>query len=149
MDFVILPVHWMILFVALLGIELLTMGLTTVWFAGGAIAGLIANMCGAGFWTQMIAFVAVSFLLLFVTRPFAVKYVNKEHVSTNVDELIGMEALVLEDIDNLKSAGKVQVRGMEWTARSKEQKTTIAKDQIVEICAVEGVKLIVKEKENC
>ena len=92
--------------------------------------------------------VAVSFLLLFFTRPFAVKYVNKGHISTNVDELIGMEGVVLEEIDNLKSTGKVQVRGMEWTARSQDQDKRIEKDKIVEICAIEGVKLIVKEKEN-
>ena len=95
MDFVMLPVYWMILFILLLVIELLTMGLTTIWFAGGALAGLIANVCGLSFWPQMMAFVAVSFLLLFFTRPFAVKYVNKGHVSTNVDELIGMEGVVL------------------------------------------------------
>ena len=148
MNFVMLPVHWMILFILLLVIELLTMGLTTIWFAGGALAGLIANVCGLEFWPQMMAFVAVSFLLLFFTRPFAVKYVNKGHVSTNVDELIGMEGVVLEEIDNLKSTGKVQVRGMEWTARSQDQDKSIEKDKIVEICAIEGVKLIVKEKEN-
>ena len=65
-----------------------------------------------------------------------------------MDELIGMEGVVLEEIDNLKSTGKVQVRGMEWTARSQDQDKRIEKDKIVEICAIEGVKLIVKEKEN-
>ena len=147
MDFVMLPVHWMILFILLL-VELLTMGLTTIWFAGGALAGLIANVCGLDFWPQMMAFVAVSFVLLFFTRPFAVKYVNKGHVSTNVDELIGMEGVVLEEIDNLRASGRVQVRGMEWTARSQNQEQKIAKDKIIEVCAIEGVKLIVKEKEN-
>ena len=140
--------YWLLLFIALIVIEIITLGLTTIWFAGGALAGLIANVCGLSFWPQMMAFVAVSFLLLFFTRPFAVKYVNKGHVSTNVDELIGMEGVVLEEIDNLKSTGKVQVRGMEWTARSQDQDKRIEKDKIVEICAIEGVKLIVKEKEN-
>ena len=73
---------------------------------------------------------------------------NKGHVSTNVDELIGMEGVVLEEIDNLRASGKVQVRGMEWTARSQNQERRIAKDKIIEVCAIEGVKLIVKEKEN-
>ena len=147
MDFVMLPVYWMILFVLLLVIELLTMGLTTIWFAGGALAALIAKVCGASFWPQMMVFVAVSFALLFFTRPFAVKYVNRGRVSTNIDELIGMDAVVLEEIDNLRSTGKVQVRGMEWTARAQKQDQIIAKDKIVEICKIEGVKLIVKEKE--
>lgn len=59
-----------------------------------------------------------------------------------------MEGVVLEEIDNLRASGKVQVRGMEWTARSQDQERRIAKDKIIEVCAIEGVKLIVKEKEN-
>ena len=59
-----------------------------------------------------------------------------------------MEGVVLEEIDNLRASGRVQVRGMEWTARSQNQEQKIAKDKIIEVCAIEGVKLIVKEKEN-
>ena len=139
---------WLAILTFFLVAEAVTVQLTTIWFAGGALAGLIANVCGLDFWPQMMAFVAVSFVLLFFTRPFAVKYVNKGHVSTNVDELIGMEGVVLEEIDNLRASGRVQVRGMEWTARSQNQEQKIAKDKIIEVCAIEGVKLIVKEKEN-
>lgn len=148
MEFVMQPVYWMIFFVVLLVIELFTMGLTTIWFAGGAIAGLIANICGFGFWTQMIVFVAVSFLLLVFTRPFAVKYINRKHVSTNAEDLIGRDAVVMEEIDNLQGCGKVQVRGMEWTARSETESQVIEKGKTVEISRIEGVKLIVKEKER-
>lgn len=112
------------------------------------MAGLIANVCGLDFWPQMMAFVAVSFLLLFFTRPFAVKYVNKGHVSTNVDELIGMEGVVLEEIDNLRASGRVQAQRDGMDSQISEQERRIAKDKIIEVCAIEGVKLIVKEKEN-
>lgn len=142
------PLYWLIIFVILLVMELQTMGLTTIWFAGGALVAMVLCLLGLGFWPQMIAFVAVSALLLIFTRPFAVKYINRDHVSTNVDELIGKEAIVLEDIENLQSRGRVQVNGMEWTARSAEPDRCIAKGETVEICRIEGVKLIVKEKEK-
>ncbi len=141
------PVYWLILFLLLLVIEFLTMGLTTIWFAGGAVAAMVVNMLGGNIWVQMITFLTVSFLLLIFTRPFAARYVNRGRVNTNVDELIGAEAVVTETINNLRSTGTVQVHGLEWTARSKKAEVIIEKEKIVEILSVEGVKLIVSEKE--
>lgn len=140
------PYYWLIAFVILLLIEVVTMGLTTIWFAGGAIAGFAANLLGGNIWIQIGAFLAVSFLLLVFTRPFALKYINKDRVKTNVDELAGKLAVVTEEIDNLRASGKVQLKGMEWTARAGEKETVIPKGETVEVLSVEGVKLIVKRK---
>lgn len=141
------PVYWLILFVLLLVIEFVTMGLTTIWFAGGAVAAMVVNMLGGNIWLQCAVFLAVSFLLLLFTRPFAARYVNRGHVATNVDELIGQTAFVTEKIDNLQNTGKVQVRGQEWTARMADGCGAADIDQTVKITAIEGVKLIVKAKE--
>lgn len=141
------PIYWLILFVVLLVIEFLTMGLTTIWFAGGSIVAMVVNMLGGNIWIQLIAFLAVSFLLLVFTRPFAARYINRGRVRTNADELIGADAVVTETINNLRSTGKVQVNGLEWTARSKKAEVIIENGKIVEILSIEGVKLIVKEKE--
>ena len=86
---------WLVVFILLILIELATMGLTTIWFAGGAVAGFVASMLGANVVIQAAAFFAVSILLLFFTRPFAVRYINSNKTKTNVDGLIGQEALVL------------------------------------------------------
>ncbi len=142
------PIYWLGLFVVLLAIEFITMGLTTIWFAGGAIAAMAANMLGAGIWIQCGVFLAVSFVLLLFTRPFAVRYVNRRHVRTNVDSLIGREAYVTEKIDNLHSTGKAQLNGQEWTARAAENTSFIEKGTAVTVTAIQGVKLIVKEKES-
>lgn len=141
------PIYWLVLFALLLVIEVITMGLTTIWFAGGAIAAMVACILGAGLWVQCIIFLAVSFVLLLFTRPFAVRYVNRGHERTNAEGLIGQSACVTEDIDNLRSTGKAQVRGQEWTARSADDKHMIKAGSTVQIAAIEGVKLIVKEKE--
>lgn len=141
------PIYWLVLFALLLVIEVITMGLTTIWFAGGAIAAMVVCILGGNIWIQCAVFLAVSFVLLLFTRPFAVRYINHKHERTNVDGLIGQSAYVTAKIDNLQSTGKAQVRGQEWTARSADDRQTIDKGSTVQIVAIEGVKLIVKEKE--
>lgn len=142
------PIYWLILFIILLVIEIITLGLTTIWFAGGALAAFIASMAGAGFGIQFLLFLIISLLLLFITRPIAMKYFNKDRIKTNVQSLIGTQGIVLEDINNLEETGKVKVNGMEWTARSSSDYKRIAKDTIVEIVEIKGVKAIVKEREE-
>ncbi|MDE7259087.1 MAG: NfeD family protein, partial [Lachnospiraceae bacterium] len=75
-----MTVFWLVILVVLVVIELLTMGLTTVWFAGGALVATIAALFHAPFALQIILFLIVSALLLFFTRPLAVKYFNKDRV---------------------------------------------------------------------
>ena len=136
---------WLVVFILLILIELATMGLTTIWFAGGAVAGFVASMLGANVVIQAAAFFAVSILLLFFTRPFAVRYINSNKTKTNVDGLIGQEALVLEEINNIRETGCAGLEGKEWTARSMND-TVIPKDTVVTVERIEGVKLIVKAK---
>ena len=136
---------WLVVFILLILIELATMGLTTIWFAGGAVAGFVASMLGVNVVIQATAFFAVSILLLFFTRPFAVRYINSNKTKTNVDGLIGQEALVLEEINNIRETGCARLEGKEWTARSMND-TVIPKDTVVTVERIEGVKLMVKAK---
>ncbi len=137
---------WLLIFVALVAIEIATLGLTTIWFAGGALAAVAAAALGAPWGLQIAAFVAVSAILLFFTRPVAVKYFNKERVRTNVESLIGKQAIVISEIDNLHGVGQVTVGGQEWSARSAIQERTMPVGAIVTVRAIDGVKLIVEEK---
>ena len=127
-------VYWLIALVVLLVIEAATLGLATIWFAGGALIALIAAMCGAGFVIQMVCFLVVSLILLIFTRPVAVRFLNKDTLKTNVDRVIGMEGIVAEEIS--------------WTARTESEGGIIPKETVVEVLRVEGVKLIVKVKEK-
>ena len=137
---------WLIALAVLLVVEFMTAALTTIWFAGGALLALICAFFGGPVWLQVFLFAAGSVVLLFLTRPLAVKYLNKGAVHTNADSLIGKEAVVTERIDNLRSTGAVQVNGQVWTARSVNPEHTIEKDEIVMIRAIEGVKLIVGKR---
>ena len=136
---------WLAVFVLLIVIELATMGLTTIWFAGGAVAGFIASLLGANVVIQAVVFFVVSIVLLIFTRPFAVRYINSNKTKTNIDGLIGQEALVLEEINNIRETGCARLEGKEWTARSVDD-TVIPADTVVIVERIEGVKLIVKTK---
>ena len=140
--------YWLILFVILLIVEILTMGLTTIWFAGGALVAFAAGVLGFGTAVQIIVFVVVSVILLIVTRPIAVKYFNKERQKTNAESLIGQQALVLEDIDTLQSKGRVEINGQEWAAKTDEPEGSIEKNTVVVVEGIQGVKLIVRAREE-
>ena len=70
-------IGWVAAFLVFIVIEVATMALTTIWFAGGALAGLILCLLGAGIELQLAVFAAVSFVLLILTRPLALRYVNR------------------------------------------------------------------------
>ena len=134
---------WLMAFIILVVMEFLTMGLTTIWFAIGALTAFFASLFGASFWIQIILFLVVSLVVLVVYRPLAVKYVNSRRTKTNVDDLVGKEAKVTEKIDNLNQTGRVVLNGMDWSARTTIG-GTIDVDTIVKVIEVKGVKLIVE-----
>ena len=140
-------IFWLILFVILLIIEIFTMGLTTIWFAGGAIIAFVLAFIGFELPVQIIVFLLVSILLLVLTRPLAIKFFNKERQRTNVESLIGQKAIVLEKIDTLRGVGRVEVNGMEWSAKTDEPEMLIEAGEIVIIEGIQGVKLIVRKEE--
>lgn len=139
-------IFWLVLFVVLLVVEIATMGLTTVWFAGGALIAFFAAYIHWGIGLQIVLFLAVSILLLVLTRPIAVKYFNQEREKTNVDSLIGQNAVVLEEINTIKATGRVEVNGMEWSAKT-EHTEIIEVNTVVSIKGIQGVKLIVEKVE--
>ena len=136
---------WFGLLVVLIVIEIFTLGLTTIWFAGGALIAWLMALLDLPFIIQGILFVVVSIVLLIFTRPIAVRYFNSKRVKTNADTNIGKTVRVTKAINNLKSEGQVVVGGMEWTARSTDDTVTFAVDEMVRVAAIEGVKLMVEK----
>ena len=143
-----MTVVWLAILVALVVIELLTMRLTTIWFAGGALVATIASSFGAPIVLQIILFLVASALLLYFTRPIAVKYFNKDRVRTNAESLVGRQAIVISEIDNLQGTGQVNVGGMEWSARTRVDGVKLPVGTVTTILAINGVKLIVEERKE-
>ncbi|MDO5410737.1 MAG: NfeD family protein [Lachnospiraceae bacterium] len=138
-------IYWLLICVVLIGVELATMGLTTIWFAAGAFAAFITANIGGNLFVQLLVLIIVSLILLYFTRPVAIKYLNNRTVKTNTESLIGKIAVVTENIDNLGNQGQVSVSGQIWTARSEDDKAGFVQGEQVEITGIKGVKLIVKK----
>ena len=136
---------WIVLLIVAVVVELITMGLTSIWFAGGALVALIASALNGPLWLQIACFVVVSVLLLLFTRPIAVKYFNKDRVKTNAESIVGQQAIVLSQVDNLQGIGQVSVGGQEWSARSVSDDEILEPGNVVEVVAISGVKLICKQ----
>ncbi|MCM1143254.1 MAG: NfeD family protein [Lachnoclostridium sp.] len=143
-----MTIVWLVLLVILVVVELATMGLTTIWFAGGALVAALISIPGTPLALQILLFLVVSLLLLYFTRPIAVKYFNKDRVRTNVESLIGRQAIVISEINNLEGIGQVNTGGMEWSARSSYHDVTLPVGAVVTILGVDGVKLIVEERRE-
>lgn len=143
-----MTMFWLIVLVMLVIIELLTMGLTTIWFAGGALVATIASVFNTPFFLQIILFLVVSAVLLFFTRPLAVRYFNKDRVRTNAESLVGRQAIVISEIDNLQGVGQVNVGGMEWSARTRMDGVRLPVGTVTTILGINGVKLIVEERKE-
>lgn len=148
MDMLSNPIIWLILLIILLAVEVMTLGLSSIWFAGGALIAFFTALLGADLYIQIILFLAVSILLLIFTRPIAVRYLNGRTTATNVDSLIGSRAVVTGEINNLLGEGEIAVNGIPWSARSEQEDLIIEKGKVVEIVKIIGVKAIVKEAKG-
>ncbi len=140
--------YWLITLAVLLVIEIITLGLTTIWFAGGALVAFLLSLVSDSFILELVVFLVVSLVLLFFTRPIAQKYFNKQRVKTNYESLIGRDGKVIERIDNFNNTGQVVVGGLEWTARALDSQEIIETGERVIIREVSGVKLIVEVEEE-
>lgn len=139
---------WLGLLIVFLVVEIATVGLTSIWLAGGALAALILDAVGLNLWLQIGAFLIVSFILLFFTRPFAVKYINSHHEKTNYEGIIGKVVRITEKVDNLHNTGTAVVNGLEWTTRTEDDKEILNPGELAKVVNISGVKLIVKRYEE-
>ncbi|MGN0512771.1 MAG: NfeD family protein [Lachnospiraceae bacterium] len=139
---------WLAIMVLCIIIESVTVGLYTIWFAGGCLVAFFASLMGFGVWTQAGICLIVSGILIIFARPVAQRKLSIGKVKTNVEELIGEKARVIEKIDNIAGTGRAIVRGQEWMARSEDDAVTFDEESIVIINKISGVKLIVKKEED-
>ena len=135
---------WLALFIGALVLEGITMQLFSVWFAVGALAGIIASVAGAQAWVQIVLFVAVSAVSLAATRPLVKRMQNKKPTPTNADRFVGQNAEVLEEIDNIKGTGVIKVLGQTWSARTPVDGVVIPEGETVVTLSIQGAKLLVE-----
>ncbi len=135
---------WLIFFITLVIVELITVNLVTIWFAFGALVTLLASLYITDTAILLAVFTLVSLLLLLITKPLVKRLQVKNVIATNLDQVIGKIGIVTEPIAEDK-IGEVKVLGKRWSAYSDRK---ISKDKKVKILSISGVKLKVEEKEE-
>ena len=134
---------WLILAGFCFVLEIYTVGFFVFWFGIGALIALVSSLFISNLFIQITVFFISSCLLLLLTKPLMKKFVkNNETKPTNVYSIIEKEGIVLEDIDNINSTGKIKVQGELWSATSD---TNIEKGSKVKVISVNGVKAKVEK----
>ncbi len=136
---------WLVVIAACVIIEASTLGLTTIWFAIGALVAWFVYLMNFDLHVQIVVFLIVSIASLILTRPIAVKKLQVGKARTNIDSLIGETAKVESTISNINGEGHVKLKGQIWSARSMDD-DIIEKDELVVVKEIVGTKVIVKRK---
>ena len=143
-----ITIAWLGLLIILLVIEIITVGLTSIWAAGGALAALILNILGLSLVWQVVAFFGVTFVLLIFTRPFAVRFINTQREKTNYEGIIGKTIRIAERVDNIRQTGMAVVNGQDWTVRAEDEQQILEPETVAKVVNISGVKLIVRKYEE-
>ena len=137
-DAAIAGLIWLGVFAFMVVAELATVGLTAIWFAGGAIFASIAGFLG-------LIFMATSLVLLIVMRPLARKMMMPKVTATNAESLIGQFYPLIQKAGPGHQTGQVKIGDVEWRVIS-EDGSEIPEGTVVEVRKIEGTKLIVMPK---
>ena len=135
---------WLAVFVIAIVVEALTEELVSIWFGAGALITIPISYA-APFWVEIVVFAVISVAALIFTRPLIKKLMDRTERKTNVDEYVGKRVKVIKSIDKF-DGGEVKLNGIVYTAvLCEEDDTTIPVDTIVEIVALKGNRVVVRQ----
>lgn len=135
-------IFWLIVTIALVVIELFTLQFVAISFGVGSLLAFFTSLVGMSLTFQIIVFLVSAAVSTMIFMPMVKKFQVKRITRTNCDAILGLTGIVLQDICNIKSTGRVIVNGLDWSARSLNGEA-IPKDAQVFIHAIDGVKVIV------
>ena len=135
---------WLAIAIVSVFVEVMTTGLAAIWFAPAAFISMLLAIFGAPISVQIPAFVVISGFLMLLFYKKIRDNINKSSKKTNIDALIGKEAVAEDDLLP-KSTGRVKVGGISWSAYINSDSQPVMKGEYVRILSVNGVKLEVEK----
>ena len=135
---------WLILCGLFLIIEIFTVSFLMFWPGIGAFLAFITNIIGFSLPVQLGVFVISTALMIIFMKPLVTKLFKTKDVPMNNNAVIGKQATVVKEIDNVNLKGQVKVNGELWSAISDDD-SIINENATVEVLAIDGVKLKVKK----
>ena len=137
---------WISVLILAVIIEMLTDQLISIWFAPGALVGIVLAFFDAREELQVVIFLVVSITGILLGKLVIEKYLPRaSNAKTNIEAIIGEKCIVTEKIDNFAGCGQAKVNGQIWSARSVDEDGVFEVGEILIIVAIEGVKLICKK----
>lgn len=123
-------------------VEMLSVDLVLIMFAGGALLGALLAALGLPLWVQIIGFAVASGLLLFTLRPWLLRHLRTRVplVETNAAAHVGRTAVVVAQVT--ERAGRVKLAGEVWTARTREDEV-IDVGAEVQVVRIDGATAVV------
>ena len=103
-----MAIVWIGLIILFAAVEIATVGLTSIWFAGGALAALLCYALGLSEIWQFAIFVIVSLVLLIFTRPWALKYLKPHLIKTNYEQALDENVCLTEAVYNFRRTGTAE-----------------------------------------
>jgi len=89
-----------------------------------------------------VVFAVVSIALIAFVRPVAMRHLKRApETLTGVDALVGLEAVVVEQVDARE--GRVKLRGEVWSARSVDNGSVHTPGETVHVVRVSGATVLV------
>ena len=137
---------WLTAFLAFAVIEMITLDLFFIMLGGGTLAAIVADFAGADLWLQIVVLCVVSLLMIAFVRPVALSHLKKGPAEqrTNVDRLIGEQALVMEAVSS--TGGLVKIGGDVWSARSSG--AVLPAGQRAVVSAIDGATAVVSAPQE-
>ncbi len=142
----LIPIAWLVIAIIFFIIEGATVQLITIWFAISALLISLVSIFLDSFIIQIVLFLFISIVLLLSTRPILKKYLERNKIRTNVYSLIGEYGIVISESSNSNLA-EVKIKSQIWSAVEKNGKN-LKKDEQVKVVSIEGVKLVVENKQE-
>ena len=137
---------WIGIIVVAVIVEALTDQLVSIWFVPAGIVAAIMHFCSAAEYWQIIVFLLVAIAGIVFAKTMLPNIMPKAADGrTNIDAIIGERCVVTEKIDNYAGCGQARVKGQIWSARGVMEDDVFEVGEILNIVAIEGVKLICKK----
>ena len=137
---------WIAVIILAIIIEALTDQLISIWFVPAAMVATVLDFCSVDVIWQVLVFVLLSIIGIVLSKTLLSKYLTRsDDAKTNIDAIVGERCIVTEKIDNFAGCGQAKVKGQIWSARGVNEDDVFEVGEILNIVAIEGVKLICKK----
>ncbi len=136
---------WVAVIVIAIVVELLTDQLVSIWFVPAGIVATVLDFCDVGIVWQTLVFFAVAAVGVILAKTVFFKGRIAGRAKTNIDAIIGERCIVTERIDNYAGCGQARVNGQIWSARGAYDDDVFEVGEVLNVVAIEGVKLICKK----